>query len=136
VHLPYQLLADFVLALHVAIVLFVVGGLVVVIVGNLRGWQWVNGWSFRLAHTAAIAVVAAQSWLGAVCPLTALEMALRVRARAAHYHGSFIEHWLQRLLYYEAPPWVFTTIYSLFALAVAAAWWRFPPRWRKHEPGS
>ena len=35
--LVYQLLADAVLALHLGIVLFVIGGLLVVIAGNLRG---------------------------------------------------------------------------------------------------
>jgi hypothetical protein len=58
-------------------------------------------------------------------------MWLRAQARAATYSGSFIEHWLQRLLYYEAPAWIFTLLYSLFALAVAVAWWRFPPRRRR-----
>jgi hypothetical protein len=40
--LPYQLLADLVLTLHFALVAFVVGGLVLVIVGNLIGWRWVD----------------------------------------------------------------------------------------------
>lgn len=127
----FQLLADAVLALHVAIAAFVVGGLVVIIAGNLRGWRWVNNLWFRLAHLAAITVIAAQAWLGAVCPLTALEMWLRDRARTTTYQGSCIEYWLQRLLYYEAPVWVFALVYSLFGLAVAATWWYFPPRTRR-----
>ena len=131
----YQLLADMVLSLHLAIVSFVVGGLVLVIVGNLRTWTWVNAVWFRLAHLAAIAVVVAEAWLGVVCPLTALEMWLRAKARATTYDGSFIEHWLQRVLYYEAPAWVFTLGYSLFGLVVVATWWYFPPRFnrRAHE---
>lgn len=128
---PYQLLADLVLSLHLAVILFVVGGLLLILAGNLRGWRWVNELGCRLAHLAAIAVVMVQAWLGAVCPLTTLEMWLRAQARAATYSGSFIEHWLQRLLYYEAPAWIFTLLYSLFALAVAVAWWRFPPRRRR-----
>ena len=133
--LPYQLLADAVLSLHVAIVVFVVGGLVLIILGNLRAWRWVNALSFRLAHLAAIAVVVAEAWFGTACPLTALEMWLRAKARATTYTGSFIEHWLQRILYYEASSWVFTIAYSLFGLVVAAAWWYFPPRFsrRVHE---
>lgn len=126
--LPFQLLADAVLTLHVALVLFVVGGLVVVLVGNLRKWPWVNALWFRLAHLATIAFVAAEAWLGIVCPLTTLEMWLRSKVSDATYEGSFIEHWLQALLFWQAPPWVFTATYSVFALAVAAAWWRFPPR--------
>lgn len=126
--LPYQLLADAVLALHVAIVVFVVGGLILILVGNLRAWRWVNALWFRLAHLATIAFVVAEAWLGARCPLTSLEMWLRVKARATTYDGSFIEHWLQRILYYDAPAWVFTVLYSLFGLAVLATWWYFPPR--------
>ena len=74
-----------------------------------------------------LAVVVAQAWLGAVCPLTSLEMWLRANARAATYRGSFIEHWLQRILYYEAPDWAFALVYTLFGLLVAVTWWRFPP---------
>jgi polyferredoxin len=127
-HQLYQMLADAVLALHVAMVAFVVLGLVFIIAGNLRRWSWVNALWFRLAHLGAIAIVVAQAWLGATCPLTSLEMWLRAKARAGTYSGSFIEHWLQRLLYYEAPAWVFVLGYSLFGMLVAAAWWAFPPR--------
>ena len=126
--LQYPLLADAVLMLHFALVAFVVGGLVVVWVGNLRGWRWVNAWWFRLVHIAAIGVVVAQAWLGADCPLTTLEMELREKAGMDTYRESFIAHWVQRVIYYEAPPWVFTWIYTLFGLLVAATWWRYPPR--------
>ena len=125
---PYQLLADLVLALHFCIVAFVVGGLVLIVAGNLRAWGWVNALWFRLAHLAAIAVVAAEAWFDVTCPLTSLEMWLRAKARASTYSGSFIEHWLQRALYYDAPSWAFTLGYSLFALLAAASWWYFPPR--------
>lgn len=126
----YRFLADAVLVLHFTIVLFIVGGLLLVVVGNLRGWRWVNHWWFRVAHVAAIGVVVLQGWLGRVCPLTTLESSLRTRAGSATYSGSFIEHWVQRVLYYEAPAWAFTLAYTCFGLLVAAAWWRFPPRRR------
>jgi len=132
--LPYQLLADVVLSLHVALVIFIVGGLVLIIAGNFAGWRWVNVLWFRVLHLAAIVVVVAESLLELVCPLTSLEMWLRMRARETTYAGSFIEHWLQRILYYQAPAWVFTAAYSLFALLVVATWWYFPPRRRRHEP--
>lgn len=125
--LPYALLADTVLALHVALVAFVVGGLVLIIAGNLRGWRWVNGRVFRIAHLLAIGIVAAQALLGATCPLTTLEMWLRAKGQLPTYSGAFIGHWLQALLYFDAPSWVFTLAYSSFGLCVALAWWRFPP---------
>ena len=126
--LPYQLLADAVLVLHFAVVLFVIGGLLVILVGNRRGWHWVNRPGFRWPHLIAIAVVAAQAWFGQLCPLTVLESALRERAGESAYQASFIEHWVQQVLYYNAPWWVFTLVYTLFGLVVLLAWWRFPPR--------
>jgi polyferredoxin len=131
--LLYQRLADLVLVLHVGIVLFVIGGLAFIIIGNLRGWPRANAPWFRAAHLAAIAVVVAQAWLGAACPLTSLEMWLRAQARSTTYSGGFIEHWLQRVLYYDVPGWVFMLVYTLFGLIVAAAWWYFPPARRRRD---
>lgn len=131
--MPYQLLADSVLALHVALVAFVVVGLVVIVIGNLVGWPWVNAPWLRIAHLATILGVIGEAWLGMTCPLTTLEMALRVQAGATPYGGGFIEHWLQRLLYYEAPAWVFQLGYTLFGLLVVAIWWYFPPHFRRRR---
>ena len=127
---PYQLLADFVLVLHFAVVAFVIAGPVLIVVGN-RGapasrWRWVNSRLFRSSHGSAIAFVIAQAWLGVACPLTMLESWLRTQGFAPTYDSSFIEHWVHRALYYEAAPWVFLTAYSLFGAVVAVVWWRFP----------
>src|SRR5215470_10907039 len=121
--LPYRLLADCVLMLHFGVVVFVIGGLLVVVVGNLQRWPWVNNGWFRLAHVAAIALVVVQAWLGKVCPLTTLESWLRAKAGFAPYRASFVEHWVQRVLYYEAPWWVFVAAYTAFGLLVVWAWW-------------
>jgi hypothetical protein len=126
--LRYQLLADAVLVLHFGVVAFAVGGLVIVLLGNGMRWQWVNGWWFRSLHAAAIVFIVAQAWLGRICPLTSLEMWLRSHAGSPTYGESFVEHWAHRLLYYDLPPWVFTTAYTVFALLVLAAWLCYPPR--------
>ncbi len=123
-------LANAVLVLHLCIAGFVVAGLLLIVIGNVAHWRWVNNLWFRLAHVGAITVVVAEAWFGFACPLTVLEMSLRAQAGAATYGGGFIEHWLGRLLYYEAPPWVFVLAYSVFGLLVAATWWYFPPRSR------
>ena len=130
---PYQLLADAVLLLHLGIVVFVIGGLALVIAGNMLNWPWVNSLWFRLAHAMAIGIVVAQAWLDEVCPLTTLESWLRVQAGSPSYSKSFVEHWVERLLFYEAPGWVFTLAYTVFGLLVVASWWYFPPRYNKHK---
>jgi hypothetical protein len=124
---PYAFLANAVLVLHACIVLFVVGALVLIVVGNLLEWRWVNALWFRVAHLAAILFVAVQSIFGEICPLTTLESWLRHKAGATGYSTGFVQEWVQRLIYYEAPPWVFTLAYTLFALLVLAVWWYFPP---------
>lgn len=126
--LYYRMAADALLLLHVAFVLFVVAGLALVIVGGIRRWQWVRNPWFRTAHLAAIGVVVVQAWLGQICPLTIWEMALRERGGDALYRGAFVAHWLEELLYYDAPAWVFALVYTLFAALVATAWWRVRPR--------
>lgn len=116
------LAADGLLLLHVLFVVFVISGLLLVLAGGMLGWNWVRNPWFRLAHLLAIGVVVLQSWLGVICPLTVWEMQFRARAGDAVYAGSFIAHWLQELLYYQAPDWVFTAVYSAFGLLVALSW--------------
>ncbi len=124
----YLLLADSILVVHVLFVLFVVFGLVLIFAGKWLGWRWVRRFWFRLAHLCAIGYVVAQSWLGAICPMTIWEMQLRAKAGDAVYAGSFIAHWLQQLLYYRAPEWVFMLVYTLFGALVAASWYWVRPQ--------
>lgn len=126
--MPYEALADAVLLLHLGIVLFVVLGLLAIVIGNRAGWAWANEFWWRSAHLVAIGVVVLQAWLGQYCPLTLLESWLRIQAGQAGYAGGFIEHWVQSVLYYQAPLWVFALIYTALGLLTAWAWWRFPPR--------
>lgn len=128
---PYHLIADVVLALHLFIAVFVVAGLFLVVVGNLCNWRWVNNFWFRITHICTIALVMAEAWIGVTCPLTTLEMWLREKADLRTYNCGFIEHWLQYLLYYEAPAWVFVLGYSLFGLLVLAIWRFFPPDFKR-----
>ena len=121
------LLADALLALHTGIVLFVVGLLPLVLLGGARGWRWVRHRVLRLAHLGLMLFIAAQTWIGQLCPLTVLEQDLRRLAGQSAYGESFIEHWLSRLLYWEAPWWVFVTAYTAFAVPVAGAWWWVRP---------
>ena len=125
---PWLVAADAVLLLHVLFVLFVVGGLAAIYAGRALGWAWVRGRTFRFAHLGAIGVVVVQAWLGVVCPLTTLEMALRARAGAATYAGTFVSHWLEALLYWRAPAWVFVVAYTAFGAAVLGSWFAVPPR--------
>ena len=118
------MLADVLLALHFSIALFIVGGLILVWAGALARWSWVRNPWFRYLHLAAIAFVAAEALLGATCPLTIWEDLLRGGATPE----SFIGRWVKRLLYYNAPEWVFTTLYAAWAAATLLTLQLVPPR--------
>jgi hypothetical protein len=124
----YLLAADALLSLHVLFVAFVVIGLLAVFAGAALSWAWIRNPIFRFVHLLAIIVVATQAWLGGACPLTVIEMELRSRAGGAVYGGSFVSHWLQELLYYEAPDSIFKACYTAFAILVTLSWFLVRPR--------
>ena len=85
----YRALADLILVLHLAFIVFVVaGGLLA-----LR-WRWVP-----LVHVPAALWGVYIEVSGGVCPLTPLENALRRDAGLSGYAGSFVEHYLVPLIY-------------------------------------
>jgi len=84
-----RVLADLVLVLHASFVAFaVLGGLLVL--------RWPRVAWLHLPAAAWGAIVELTGW---ICPLTPLESALRVAAGGEGYHGGFLEHWLDALLY-------------------------------------
>jgi len=123
----YLLAADAILIIHVLFVAFVVIGLLLILLGKIRGWFWIRNPWFRLGHVAAIGVIVVQSWFGVMCPLTIWEKELRLQAGEAVYTGSFISHLLETILYYRAPMWVFAVCYTMFGAIVVASWiWARP----------
>ena len=128
----YQIMADGILLLHALFAVFIVAGQVLIVAGAFRGWSWIRNRWFRVAHLCAIVIVILQSWVGVICPLTILEGRLRAQAGQETYEGTFMQFWLERFLYYEAPMWVFVTVYTLFGLIVLLTWLRFPPRRKPH----
>ncbi|MEH6575693.1 MAG: DUF2784 domain-containing protein [Amphritea sp.] len=133
----FPLLADLVLLLHVLFVAFVVFGLVLIFVGNACHWLWVRNPWFRLIHLLTITVVVIQTWLGNLCPLTRLEMMLREQGGDTVYSGTFIAHWLEALLYYQAPGWAFAIVYTVFGAVVIGSWYWVRPRgfFKRRDPG-
>lgn len=123
----YLALADLVLIVHTAFVVFVVAGLVLIWIGGYRKWHFVRNLWFRGGHLAAIGVVAAEALAGFICPLTTWENQLRILAGGGErYGGSFIQHWLHRLMFCEFREDVFLLIYLTFLLLVAASFWLVP----------
>ena len=125
----YRALADLVVVLHAAYVLFVLFGLIAILIGIARRWAWIRNFWFRTVHLLMIAVVVAQAWLGQACPLTTLENYLRRRGGQSGYPGDFIAHLVHELIFVDAPSWAFVLCYTHFGSVVLATFVLAPPRW-------
>lgn len=114
----FRVLADLILTLHLAFVLFVIlGGLLA-----LR-WRWV-----ARVHIPVALYGAFIEFAGFVCPLTPLENAMRHRGGEAGYQGDFIDHYITATIYPQG-----LTRNAQFVLGVAVlvlnavvytVWWR------------
>jgi hypothetical protein len=132
----YCLLADLLVVVHLAIVSFIVVGMLLVLIGIARRWQWIRNFWFRAAHFLMIGIVAAESLGGIVCPLTDWEYRLRIAGGAEVEPGSFVGWLVHTLMFFRLPEWVFTVAYCVFALAVLATLIWVPPRRPRLSPSA
>ncbi len=87
--MPYRLLADFVVLLHLAFILFAVLGGILVIWWRKAFWL----------HLPAVAWAAWIEFSGRICPLTHLENWLLVKGGLGAYHGDFIANYIMPIVY-------------------------------------
>ena len=120
-----RLLADALVAAHLAFIAFVVAGGLLVL--RSRGWA--------VLHLPAVAWGAFAEISGTLCPLTPLENSLRLRAGDAGYAGGFVEHYLIPLIYPEALTTRLQVGLGLTVIAVNVVVYAFAwRRWRHRKP--
>jgi hypothetical protein len=119
--MSYRLLADGVVILHFAFLLFVVlGGLLVL-------WCWRVAWF----HLPAAAWGAWVELARHTCPLTPLENALRVKAGLEGYSGGFIDHYLVAIIY---PPGLTPGMQAALGILLLAVYGIiYPVAWRRQR---
>jgi hypothetical protein len=115
----YAWLADLILTLHFAFILFVsVGGLAVL--------RWPR---LSFLHLPCLLYGAAIELVGWVCPLTPLEQRLRLLAGQGGYRGGFIEHYMGRIVYpagwERIHVWLGLALVAFNILIYALLAWRF-----------
>jgi hypothetical protein len=126
----YSFLADLVVAIHFAYVAYIVGGLVLILVGLRRRWRWIRNPWFRVTHLLAILIVVYEIIVKANCPLTTWEDSARAAAHQPVDGSAFMDRLLSFILFSSAPHWLTDGLYFLFALAIAVAFLCAPPQWR------
>ena len=123
--MPYQMLADALVAVHAAFVVFVVLGGVLVWLRPRAAWL----------HLPAVVWGVGIEWTGAICPLTPLEQWLRARAGVGGYEGTFIEQYVWPLLYPAALTRSDQVVLGAVALVINAAAYGWLWRRRRSRPG-
>ena len=123
----YALLADLIVAIHLAYVSYVVFGELAILVGWAMRWKWVRNFWFRVTHLVAIGFVAFETVIGMECPLTTWEANLRQWAGQPVEGGTFVGRLLHNLMFFSGPQWVFNVCYILIALLVAGTFILVPP---------
>src|SRR4030067_2147512 len=98
----YRLIADFLVALHLLWILFMLAGVALILWGILFKRIILNWFWFRTLHLAGIIYVGALSIQGKLCPLTIWENQLRAKLDpASTYAGSFINYSIDKIDYSE-----------------------------------
>lgn len=124
-------LAYLVLAVHLAIIAFNLFGLVAIPLGARRGWAFVHAPLWRALHVASWGAVAVQAVAGRACFLTISQDDL---AGAATAGEPLIMRWVNSVIYWPLPMWVFTVVYTVAFAYVLALLWLVPLRWRRTSP--
>jgi hypothetical protein len=116
--MTYRALADLVLVVHFAFVLFVIFGGVLA----LR-WPRVAWIHLPIAFYGVVV-----EFIGFVCPLTPLEVGLRQRGGQAGYAGGFIDHYITAAIYptglTRQAQFVLGTALVVLNIVVYGIWWK------------
>jgi hypothetical protein len=121
------MLGQAVLAAHLAVIAFNLFGLIAIPIGGWLGWRWVRVRWWRLLHLASLAVVALQAAFGRACFLTIWQDGLTGGGHA----DPLIMRWVNSVIYWPLPIWVFSAAYLAVFAYVLALWWWVRPEGRR-----
>ena len=123
----YRILADLIMVIHLAWILFMLWGFVLTIRGFFYP-KFFDRWIFRTVHLLGILFVVTLEILGKYCPLTLWENALRSHYNPeTDYPGSFIVKQIEQMIYPDVPPLVVIIPAILIAAFTLAAYILKPP---------
>ena len=111
----FCLLADGVVFIHFLWILFL-------ILGGIPGVRY-N--AVKKLHLAGLGFAVLVQVLGVYCPLTYLEVWLRMRCDPqSAYSGSFISHYIERIVYWEVSRSALFTATALLVVFNLAMYWK------------
>lgn len=117
--------AALVLGIHVGVIGFNLFWLAAIPLGAWRGWRFIRNRWWRVAHLAAMAVVAGQAVLGRACFLTLWQDELAGFRRG---QTPLIMGWVNKLIFWPLPLWIFALGYCVLFAYTLALFRLVPPR--------
>ena len=115
----YKIIADIIVVIHFIWIIFMLLGFFLTIYGFFRK-EFFDWWLFRTLHLSGILFVGLLTALQRFCPLTILENLSRAKySLEATYPGSFIVHYIEKLVYPDVNQTLLrvgTVIVALFVL--------------------
>lgn len=125
-------IADLLVAVHVAYVGYVVLGQVAVWAGLLLHTRWARNVWFRTTHLGAIAFVAVEEVIGMRCPLTEWEEHFRTAAGQPVSGDGFVSRLMHAVIFIDfEQKWVYGAIHLGCAAVVLLTFLVWPPRWKR-----
>jgi hypothetical protein len=120
--MAYKIFADAIIVVHFLYILFMLLGFLLTGYALFFREKFFDRWLFRSLHLLGIFYVVSLNILGKYCPLTILENELRLKYEAySVYSGSFIIHYLEKLVYPDVNPLVIqipTVFLAIFTIVV------------------
>lgn len=131
----YKILADIIVVMHFAWILFMLLGFILTLCGffstyvlrtSADRWKgFFDKWLFRILHLFGIVYVSFLAIMGKYCPLTIWENSLRAKYDPTlTYSGSYIVHYIEKLVYLDVNllailiPTIFIAIFTLVVFII------------------
>jgi hypothetical protein len=108
--------AYLVLSLHVLFTLFMLITPLLIYIGMLQSWNWINNIGFRHIHIFLLIFVMIEVYLDHPCIFTVWENRYREKAGMAMYCSGFFDFWVAHLLGLSLKKWVFNLIFGSLAI--------------------
>jgi len=134
----YKILADLVVLIHFAWIVFILWGFILTVYSSIsvyvlrtakNRWRtFFDRWIFRTIHLGGIVYVAILTILGKYCPLTIWENELRQQYNTQlTYHGSFVIYYIEKIVYPEVNYLLFVIPTMIIAVFTALMFIIRPP---------
>ena len=124
----YKITADIIVIIHFIWIVFMLLGFFLTLYGFFRK-EFFDWWLFRTLHLSGILFVGISTLLQRFCPLTILENLSRAKYSPDNaYLGSFIIHYIEKLVYPEINQTLLSILTVLGAVFILVIFVIIPPK--------